>query len=277
MIQYQVERLTVNLVPAPAELDLTSSDHDSFGNSVSPERESQSPQDLFVSATSPEQILASQAEQEHRRSKSQSRSHGFVSPFKDCVASFGKQASRKFSRPTDGTVNSYIKFNWPQRRTQAGRSSSISVATEPGNDADDDQAEEITRPLTQSSSALVPSDSHASQHSIHIWSQTAAAWPTSQRKSDRSLSFSGSASPSAESSYSVTSHSVHPWSSHGWANHSSPKGPRMLPSHFGMVSKMDKIDRQLWAFCRLRTPKFFQTFHISHISPLQFHTCYTIS
>ncbi|KAL7910715.1 fungal-specific transcription factor domain-containing protein [Trichoderma velutinum] len=244
----EMELIPLDNVRAPAEFDLTSSDHDSMSNSISPERESQSPQDLFISATGAEQALPSRVEQEHNSSKLESRPHRFVSPFKDCVSSFGKQASRRFSRPTDGTVNSYIKFNWPQRRTQGGRSSSVSVVAQPSNDADDDQVEEIIRPSTQSSSALVASHRHSNQHSKQLSSQTTAIWLNSQRRSDRSVSFSGSTLPSAESSYSATPPSAHPWSSHGWAGHTSSKGPRMLPSHFGLVSRMDKIDRQLWAF-----------------------------
>ncbi|KAK4073710.1 transcriptional regulator family: Fungal Specific TF [Trichoderma harzianum] len=228
-------------VRPPVEIDLVSSS----SNSISPERESQSPQDLFVSA-SVEQVVSSQAEQEHSSSKLESRSHRFVSPFKDCVSSY-VQTSRRFSRPSDGTVNSYIKFNWPQRRTQGGRSSSVSVAAQPGNDADDDQVEEIIRPSTQSSSSLVASHRHSHQYAKQL-SQATAILLNSQRRSDRSLSFSDGIMPSAGSSYSVTSPSAHPWNSHGWASHSSSQAPRMLPSHFGLVSKMDKIDRQLWAF-----------------------------
>lgn len=246
------------------EIDLVSSS----SNSISPERESQSPQDLFVSA-SVEQVVSSQAEQGHSSSKLESRSHRFVSPFKDCVSSY-VQTSRRFSRPSDGTVNSYIKFNWPQRRTQGGRSSSVSVAAQPGNDADDDQVEEIIRPSTQSSSSLVAAHRHSHQYAKQL-SQATAILLNSQRRSDRSLSFSDGTLPSAGSSYySATSPSAHPWSSHSWASHSSSQAPRMLPSHFGLVSKMDKIDRQLWAFCRLKTPDFLKALHIPHSSPLQF-------
>ncbi|KAL7951701.1 fungal-specific transcription factor domain-containing protein [Trichoderma barbatum] len=223
----------------PADFDITSSDHDSLSNSISPEREPHSPQELFASATS--------SKQEHRRPRPQSRPHGFVSPFKDCVTSFGKQASRRFNRPSDGTVNSYIKFNWPQRRTQGGRSSSISVVRQPSDDADDDQVEEIARPSTQSSSALVASNRHSNHHSKRLSPQTTARCSNSQRRCDRSLSFSDTTSPSAESSHSMTPPSAHPWSP-SWANYTSPKGPRMLPAHFGLISKMDKIDRQLFTF-----------------------------
>ncbi|KAK4072698.1 transcriptional regulator family: Fungal Specific TF [Trichoderma aggressivum f. europaeum] len=238
-----IEMALIPLDNVRVEIDLiSSSDNGSSSNSISPERESHSPQDLDVSATAVEQVPSSRAEQEHNSPKLESKSHKFVSPFKDCVSSFG-QASRRFSRPTDGTVNSYIKFNWPQRRTQGGRSSSVSVVARPGNDADDDQVEEVIRPSTQSSPSLVAPNRHAKQIS-----QATAILLNSQRRFDRSLSFSDSTLPAAGSSHYATSPSAHSWSSHGWATHSSSQGPRMLPSHFGLVSKMDKIDRQLWAF-----------------------------
>ncbi|KAL6696554.1 fungal-specific transcription factor domain-containing protein [Trichoderma pleuroticola] len=243
-----IEMALIPLDNVRVEIDLiSSSDNGSSSNSISPERESHSPQDLFVSATSVEQVLSSRAEQEHNSSNLETTSHGFVSPFKDCVSSFGIQASRRFSRPSDGTVNSYIKFNWPQRRTQGGRSSSVSVIAQPGNGADDDQVEEIIRPSTQSSLSLVASNRHSNRHSKQI-SQATEILLNSQRRPDRSLSFSDSTLMSAGSSYSVTSPSAHPWNPQGRATHSSSQGPRMLPSHFGLVSKMDKIDRQLWAF-----------------------------
>ncbi|KAL7938629.1 fungal-specific transcription factor domain-containing protein [Trichoderma chlorosporum] len=248
MIQYRVGGLTLDTVPPPAELGLTSSDLDSPSSSISSEQKSYSPQDLFVSTTINEPILPSQAEQKHHGSKTQSRSYAFGSPFRDCVGSFGKQSFRRFLRPTDGRVNSYIKFNWPQRRSNDGRSSSISGATQPGSDADNDQIEEIARPLTQSSSALVPSGSLSNQHSKQPSSYITTVWPNSHRKLDRSLSFSDGTLPSAESSHSGISPYMHSWGPHSWAHHPSLKGPRLLPSHFGLVSKMDKIDRQLWAF-----------------------------
>ncbi|KAK3180701.1 hypothetical protein K4F52_007918, partial [Lecanicillium sp. MT-2017a] len=60
--------------------------------------------------------VASTAEpssQDHRRRKSRSKT-SLISPFRDCIDTFGKIAGPRYQRPTDGKVNGYIKFNWPQ-------------------------------------------------------------------------------------------------------------------------------------------------------------------
>ncbi|TFB07765.1 hypothetical protein CCMA1212_000570 [Trichoderma ghanense] len=239
--------------PLAAEFDLIPLNHDSLSHSVSPEQQPHSPQADLVAAANSDHLLPSDAEHEHRSYKTQAqprpRSHGFVSPFKDCIATFGKQASPRFPRPTDGRVNSYIKFNWPSRRPQGGRSSSVSAATQPGDDAgEEDGVEEIIRPSSQSSSVLGNSSRQLHDCTNQVPYQITAKSPNPLKRSDRSWSFSDTASPPASSGYSVTSPYTRPWS-HGLGfTHSSMNSPQMLPSHFGLVSRMDKMDRKLWSF-----------------------------
>ncbi|PTB69053.1 hypothetical protein BBK36DRAFT_1192964 [Trichoderma citrinoviride] len=168
-------------------------------------------------------------------------------PFKDCLATFGRQASPRFPRPTDGRVNSYIKFNWPTRRPQGSRSSSVSAVAKPGDAGEDDEVEEIVRPSSQSSSALGTSSRQLHDCTTQTSQQITARWPNPLKRSERSWSFSDTTSPPAMSGYSSSPY-PRPWS-HGWgSSHSSMNSPRMLPRHFGLVSQMDKMDRKLWSF-----------------------------
>ncbi|KAL7799251.1 fungal-specific transcription factor domain-containing protein [Trichoderma ceciliae] len=245
MVQHRARKLTLISVPLPAELVSSPINYISLSDSSSSEHQPHSPWVLAASDINPEQLSPSQAEHQYRRHKPPSRPHGFCSPFKDCLESFGKLPSLRFSRPTDGRVNSYIKFNWPQRRMQGGRSSSISAVTQLSN-VDDYQVENIIRQSIHSSSALIG----ASHHSTQASPQSTPRRPNSQRRCDRSLSFSDGTSPSAASGSSIPYPSALSWNSWNrvWVNHTSLNAPRMLPSHFGLTSKTDTIDRRLWSF-----------------------------
>lgn len=238
--------------PLATEIDLTQSDHETLSNSVSPEQQPGSPQVDLVAVTNPDRILPSDTEHIHRRHKTQvqsrTTSHGFVSPFKDCIATFGKQAAPRFPRPRDGRVNSYIKFNWPSRRPQDGRSSSVSAAARPGDAGEEDEVEEIVRPSTQSSSTLANSSRHPNDYANQASHEITSRSSNPLKRSERSWSFSDTSSPPALSGYTATSPYARPWS-HGWgSSHSSMSSPQMLPTHFGLVSRMDKMDRKLWSF-----------------------------
>ncbi|KAK1251827.1 hypothetical protein MKX07_007306 [Trichoderma sp. CBMAI-0711] len=238
--------------PLATEIDLTQSDHETLSHSVSPEQQPGSPQVDLVAVTNPDRILPSDTEHIHRRHKthvqSKTTSHGFVSPFKDCIATFGKQAAPRFPRPRDGRVNSYIKFNWPSRRPQDGRSSSVSAAARSGDAGEEDEVEEIVRPSTQSSSALANSNRHLSDGAHQASHEITPRLSNPLKRSERSWSFSDTSTPPALSGYTVTSPYARPWS-HGWgSSHSSMSSPQMLPTHFGLASRMDKMDRKLWSF-----------------------------
>ncbi|KAL7817113.1 fungal-specific transcription factor domain-containing protein [Trichoderma gracile] len=239
--------------PLVTEFDLTPLDQGSLSHSVSPEQQPGSPEVDLVAVTNPDPVLPADAEHMHSRHKTRAqshpRSHGFVSPFKDCIATFGKQPSPRFPRPTDGRVNSYIKFNWPTRRPQGGRSSSVSASTRPGDDAGgEDEVEEIVRPSSQSSSALATPGRHLNDCASQASHEIAPRSSNPLKRSERSWSFSDTTSPPASSGYAITSPYARPWS-HGWgSSHSSMNSPQMLPTHFGLVSRMDKMDRKLWSF-----------------------------
>ncbi|KAH0492782.1 hypothetical protein TgHK011_007717 [Trichoderma gracile] len=194
--------------PLVTEFDLTPLDHGSLSHSVSPEQQPGSPE--------PPQDSSS------------------VSP----------QIAWIYGR-----VNSYIKFNWPTRRPQGGRSSSVSASTRPGDDAGgEDEVEEIVRPTSQSSSALATPGRHLNDCASQASHEIAPRSSNPLKRSERSWSFSDTTSPPASSGYAVTSPYARPWS-HGWgSSHSSINSPQMLPTHFGLVSRMDKMDRKLWSF-----------------------------
>ncbi|KAH6605801.1 zinc finger protein [Trichoderma cornu-damae] len=243
----------LGMTPPPAELNFSPASYTSLHHSPSSEQQPRPPWTLPASPNDAAQLSLPQAELEHRRHRPQPGPHGFVSPFKDCLETFGKLTSMRFPRPSDGRVNSYIKFNWPQRRTQAGRSSSVSLIARP-NDAEDNQAEtDNPPPSVQSSSVLIASNRRSTHRPAHrsaqAPTQATARWrPSSQRKYDRSLSFSGSGTlPSAIPGFLFSSRSAPSWS-HGWVGHPSQNAPRMLPPHFGLSSKMDRMDRLLWDF-----------------------------
>jgi hypothetical protein len=96
--------------------------------------------------------------------------HSLVRPIKNHKPRTKQQRSPRFPRPTDGKVNSFIKFNWPRYRTQGDRPPSIPVVIHFNDTADDDQTKAIRRKPAQSSS-----DWMASTH--HPRRQTAQAYP----------------------------------------------------------------------------------------------------
>lgn len=207
-----------------------------------------------------EQASPSSAEDEHGSRKPR---HGFISPFKDCLDTFGKLSSLRFHRPTDGTVNSYIKFNWPKRDEQYSRPSSKSAATQYGED-DDDQNEHV-RQLSQSSSTLVATNYHLTQASPEstseqLYSEQLGRYSRSPSLPSSSASRSEILSPSS-SSYARSWDQRNLHISRQMAGHTVPK----LPSHFGFVSQMDDMDRRFFDFCTSNFP-----YHINSHSSLFF-------
>lgn len=205
---------------------------------------------LPASATDPQQLSPSPTEDEILVQPPEPRHHGFVSPFKGYLRSFKKQSGPRFPRPRDGRVNSYIKFNWPRRKPQSDRSPSVSV-TRQSTDGDDDEIEVIDREPFQPSSALAASSSSSSSSHASVLLDPTGSIP--QRRLVRSSSFPGGASTSP------VNHD--PSWNHDLVNHPSSNAPRMLPAHFGLNSKMDKMDKLLWSFCTLR---IFSHFYIPH-------------
>lgn len=211
----------------------------------------------FASPTA-RQASPSSAEGEHSSRKPR---HGFVSPFKDCLDTFGKLSSLRFPRPTDGTVNSYIKFNWPKRDEQSSRPSSKSAATQSSEDYNG-QNEDV-RQLRQWSSALVAANYHSAQASPQSTSEQ--LYLEQQGRYSRSPSLqSSSTSRSAILSPSSSSTCAHSWDPRSFdtlrqmAGYTVPK----TPSHFGFVSQMDDMDKRFFDFCTLYFLYFIKRLHI---------------
>ncbi|KAL6897184.1 fungal-specific transcription factor domain-containing protein [Trichoderma evansii] len=166
--------------------------------------------------------------------------HGFVSPFKDCLDTFG---SLRFPRPTDGTVNSYIKFNWPKRDEQSSRPSSKSVAMQSGED-DDGQNEDV-RQLSQSSSALVTATQASPQStSEQLYIEQLGRYSRSPSLPSSSTSRSAILSPSRSNSYARSWDLRSSDTLRQMAGYTVPR----IPSHFGFVSQMDDMDRRFFDF-----------------------------
>ncbi|KAL7924811.1 fungal-specific transcription factor domain-containing protein [Trichoderma austrokoningii] len=190
-----------------------------------------------------EQPSLSSAEGEH---SSRRPRHGYVSPFKDCLDTFGKLPSLRFPRPTDGTVNSYIKFNWPKRDGQGSRPSSKSATTQYGEDEDDQN--EYARQWNQSSSALVATNSNyqlaqasPGSTSDQFYAEQPGRYSRSPSLPGSSTSHSGNSSPSSSSSYARS------WDQQILRQMTGNTVPK-LPSHFGFVSQMDHMDRRFFDF-----------------------------
>lgn len=216
---------------------------------------------------SPAVEQASPSSTEGEQHSSRKPRHGFVSPFKDCLDTFGKLPSLRFSRPTDGTVNSYIKFNWPKRHDQYSRPSSKSAATQHSEDGDDQN--ENVRQLNQSSSTLVATNYHFTQASPESTSEQLSSEQLERYSRSPSLP-SSSASHSAILSPSSPSSHARSWDqrnlqiAHQMTGYTVPK----VPSHFGFVSQMDDMDSRFFDFCTLT---LFLTISIPTLPP-SFHT-----
>jgi hypothetical protein len=65
---------------------------------------------------------------------------------------------------------------------------------------------------------------------------------------------------------------VHSWDprKHAWVIHIAGNAPQMLPSHFGLTSQMDNMDRRFFEFCTWKFSDFIKTFHILSFPSLSF-------
>ncbi|OAA50577.1 hypothetical protein NOR_01027 [Metarhizium rileyi] len=167
-------------------------------------------------------------------------SHGTIlSPFRDCIGTFGLRKSQYFSRPMDGKVNGYIKFSWPKdkhgkQRTQ-GRVSSVSG---PSRVTEVNGIMEANDELTsQSSTAFLSHSSVPSKSSDDLFEFTV----------DVSSYFNQPEPPNMMSYPPVrlTQSPILPNPSHQVVSMGAPK---MLPSQYGYEAKMDETDRRFWMF-----------------------------
>ncbi|TQV97663.1 zinc finger-like protein [Cordyceps javanica] len=177
-------------------------------------------------------VVSEPTHQEQRRRKARPK-YNTSSPFSDCIDSFGHTFSpQQFSRPVDGKVNGYIKFAWSQ--SQERPSSRVVEVT----DLEDDT------PTT--SVAISHTPNHGYDLALQHCRATSASTPTVSPPT-------GSDSPCSTASTLV--------SSQNGAYLPSPTGsvapylefdkrvkPRYLPSHFGLNTVMDSMDRKLFKF-----------------------------
>ncbi|CAM1502062.1 Fc.00g040460.m01.CDS01 [Cosmosporella sp. VM-42] len=167
--------------------------------------------------------------QDSRKRKPRSKPH-LVSPFTDCRDRLGELTGPRYARPDNGQVNGYVKFNWPSRRPSirsAVPDTSSSVVTDDG--VTDIQPSTISRsssivsligpvpaPSSANSVALSPVNSEFSGWGLVPSPPTGTITPLSPQDSSIQLLTTGE--------------------------------PRMLPPHFGLQARMDKMDRRLWEF-----------------------------
>ncbi|KJZ78614.1 hypothetical protein HIM_02005 [Hirsutella minnesotensis 3608] len=165
-----------------------------------------------------------------------------VSPFKDCVGNFGEAQKRRFSRPYDGKVNGYIKFNWPKekdsRRHSVGRES-------PGGDSPNVTESIVSYPETADTpcSSLIPLGP----------SPAASITPISFNEVDQSFDFTnflhGPVSSTSFEQIEVVEVDAAATTGGEGSNELAPMGaPRKVPNLFGYEAQMDQTDRKFWTF-----------------------------
>ncbi|RYC79969.1 hypothetical protein BFJ63_vAg17143 [Fusarium oxysporum f. sp. narcissi] len=154
-----------------------------------------------------------------------------VSPFTANEDRLIVSAVPRFSRPENGQVNGYVKFNWPSRSTSRRPSALIPLSSE---DDVEDTTPNSVRPQTTVRSP-----------SIILVGPVPVASPVP----------SGTVPPmSIEGTPASASSPIMMASSPGSPQNSSSQAvitgdPRMLPPQFGFQAKMDNIDRRLFEFC----------------------------
>ncbi len=183
--------------------------------------------------------------QGHRRRKSRSQT-ALISPFKDCVDTFGKFAGQRYYRPTDGKVNGYIKFNWP-----IGGAPKSTHRVDDVPDKDPSEATKLSKDMVTYQRQSSASSEASSSSSSGCPALSPKAVPISAPPPSRSLSVTSS-TLAAESSLA-----------YGGAT----GRPRLAPPHFGQETAMDPIDRRFWSFCKSSQPSYFYTLlHVFHLT-----------
>ncbi|RDA84618.1 hypothetical protein CP532_6031 [Ophiocordyceps camponoti-leonardi (nom. inval.)] len=163
-----------------------------------------------------------------------------VSPFKDCVGSFGNACHRRYFRPLNGKINGYIKVNFasdtPSRRESLAAGSSVSQSP---------QATELSvRAVEDDSptSSLVPFRQPSVSSTV-----TLALSPELDPNVDFSAYLSG---PAVSCGFEMldaapTSPTVRTDNS---CEVTLMGAPRKVPQLFGLEAYMDQTDRKLFTF-----------------------------
>ncbi|PWI64525.1 hypothetical protein PCL_09574 [Purpureocillium lilacinum] len=156
----------------------------------------------------------------------------FDSPFKGCLDNFSQHGRPRFTRPSDGQLNSYVKFRWHEP-LYLRRQSSTSSTSDPSSASFTSTISFMPRQETTASSLTI-----SSPNLRPIFCDTNDATPPTC-KSD----CVGYAVPSHSS---LSGHA--PLPPHLSLEQMKIPSPRLLPPHFGFMSKMDGMDRKLWSF-----------------------------
>lgn len=252
MVQRKSHELTLNTAPSAAGLDSVLATNP---RSRSHSQSQQSRPRRILPAVADELSAGPPVPQEHRR-----RKKAVVSPFKDCVGSFGNVEEPHFGRPSNGAVNGYVKVRWASRDSNA--------RYVPAESTPDDPSVSST-----SSSWITPLPEYPSRTDETI-SSTSTPTSTAPIGPPRPASL---ASASTSPTLSPTSSSLWPQLSELSWSHTSPTlspqyvlkrstgEPQLLPPQFGLLARMDRMDKLFWEFC---TFKALLLFLVSPIQPV---------
>ncbi|KAK5995124.1 hypothetical protein PT974_03518 [Cladobotryum mycophilum] len=240
-----IDAVPSSSAPLPPDFDLPPTNHAAPMNP----RHDQTPpsqQSLSASDTVVEVVPSSLRVRDQRiiKRSSKRKAPKFESPFTECIDSFGKLTSPRFPRPSDGKVNGYIKFHWPERKAPLPQGSSVAVIEECDDDDEDDETPQSSQSYSMTrnnSNALILA--HGSPGSV---TSTMGVIRSPIEGDFRSVITFTHSSPSSQPSPSFSfAYSPQDILSFGG---SSPTAPRMVPPQFGMLAKMDHMDRQFWSF-----------------------------
>lgn len=165
----------------------------------------------------------------------------YTNPFTECANTFGSYLSLQFTRPADGKVNSYVKFNWvrptSKRKIQELADDEISSAgsvASVGSQLSECGPSPLPKRVGKSNSASPISKVSVSTTSPEP--RSGAPHPTSM---ETPYSAGTSLACSSKQSYTLDANA-----------------PQLIPAHFGHESILDTTGRKLWRFCTARLVHF---------------------
>lgn len=165
----------------------------------------------------------------------------FTNPFTECTNTFGSYLSLQFSRPSDGKINGYVKFNWVRPTHESNITELVDDEIPTAGLASPVSSQSPNCILSPLSDHLHKSDSASSIVKITI----SPTPPVAQRRV-RHPTFTKSPY-SARPKLSYFSKQNHMFEANA---------PQLVPPHFGRESILDTMGRKLWQFCTAR-PRVF--------------------
>ena len=173
----------------------------------------------------------------------------FVTPFQDCIGTFGTYPTLQFDRPQAGHINGYVKIKWTDSTANNKKTPPPRKANRP-NPAEKPVADLLDHAAvagsTSSNSQVVKaiargdvSNSFASftesivtavNHAVRASSSSVVSAPSpNQDEEDES---------SVDQAISLA------------VSQASTNSPKRVPPHFGHFSRMTLMDRRFWEFCK---------------------------